>query len=164
MMTELINEFTSEQKIAYFSMEVGLKSNMPTYSGGLGILAGDTLKSAADLALPVVAVTILTKKGYFKQDLDIYGRQNEYAEEWNPAEFMTIMPYRTTVKIEGRNVQVAPWLYVIESAAGGKVPVLFLDTDLPENSEQDRSITHHLYGGDETYRLKQEIVLGIGGF
>ncbi|MDX9714803.1 MAG: alpha-glucan family phosphorylase [Dissulfurispiraceae bacterium] len=164
MMTELINEFTSEQKIAYFTMEVGLNSKMPTYSGGLGILAGDTLKSAADLALPVVAVTILTKKGYFRQDLDIFGRQREHSEEWNPADFMMMMPHRTTVKIEGRNVLVAPWLYVIESATGGKVPVLFLDTDLEENAEQDRSITHHLYGGDDIYRLKQEIVLGIGGY
>lgn len=164
MMTELINEFTSEPKIAYFSMEIGVRSDMPTYSGGLGILAGDTIKSAADLSLPIVAVTLLTKKGYFRQDIDLFGRQHEHPESWNPSDFMQMMPQRAVVKIEGRSVQVAPWLYVVQSAAGGKVPMLFLDTDLPENSEQDRGITHHLYGGDEIYRLKQEIVLGIGGY
>src|SRR3989338_3204130 len=130
-----IGEFIRESRIAYFSMEIGVRSDMPTYSGGLGVLAGDTIKSAADLKLPMVAVTILTKKGYFKQEIDK----------------------------DGRHVHIVSWLYIVESAAGGKVPIIFLDTDIPDNKSEDREITHYLYGGNEVYRLKQEIVLGIGG-
>ncbi|MBI5213893.1 MAG: glycogen/starch/alpha-glucan phosphorylase, partial [Nitrospirae bacterium] len=145
-------------------MEIGVRSDMLTYSGGLGILAGDTIKSTADLNLPVVAVTILTKKGYFKQELDIYGRQSELPDEWDPNNFMTPLKERVIVNIEGRDVQIGAWLYAVESMRGSKVPIIFLDTDFPENAPEDRGITHHLYGGDQTYRLKQEIVLGIGGF
>ena len=158
-----IDQFIKEPKIAYFSMEIGLKNEIKTYSGGLGILAGDTIKSAADLRLPMVAVSLLYKKGYFKQELDPYGRQMELPDEWSPANFMTRLADRVTVGIESRDVQIAPWLYVVESATGGKLPVIYLDTDLPENAPQDREITLYLYGGDSTYRLKQEIVLGIGG-
>ncbi|MCL4457468.1 MAG: alpha-glucan family phosphorylase [Nitrospirae bacterium] len=163
-MTVSINEFIKEPKIAYFSMEIGVRSDMLTYSGGLGVLAGDTIKSTADLNLPVVAVTILTKKGYFKQELDIYGRQSELPDEWDPNNFMTSLKERVIVNIEGREVQIGAWLYAVESMRGSKVPIIFLDTDFPENAPEDRGITHHLYGGDQTYRLKQEIVLGIGGF
>jgi len=162
-MTVVIDEFTKEPKIAYFSMEIGVRSDMPTYSGGLGVLAGDTIKSAADLRLPVVAVTILTRKGYFKQELDIYGRQTELPDELDPNKFMAPLKERVSVSIEGREVQIAAWLYLIKSATGGKVPMIFLDTDLAENSPEDRGITHQLYGGGLEYRLKQEIVLGIGG-
>ena len=162
-MTEPINEFTKDPKIAYFSMEIGVRSDMPTYSGGLGVLAGDTIKSAADLRLPVVAVTILTRKGYFKQELDIYGRQTEVPDELDPNKFMAPLKERVSVSVEGREVQIAAWLYLIKSATGGKVPMIFLDTDLPENAPEDRGITHFLYGSGLEYRLKQEIVLGIGG-
>lgn len=162
-MMEPINEFTKDPKIAYFSMEIGVRSDMPTYSGGLGVLAGDTIKSAADLRLPVVAVTILTRKGYFKQELDIYGRQTEVPDELDPNKFMTPLKERVSVSVEGREVQIAAWLYLIKSATGGKVPMVFLDTDLPENAPEDRGITHFLYGSGLEYRLKQEIVLGIGG-
>ena len=155
--------FTKQPMIAYFSMEIGVRSEMKTYSGGLGVLAGDTIKSASDLKLPLVAVTILTKKGYFKQEVDIYGRQTELPDEWAIEDFMTRLEERVTVCIEGRDVRIAPWLYVVESATGGKVAMIFLDTDLPENAPEDRGITHYLYGGDSVYRLKQEIVLGTGG-
>ena len=158
-----IDPFIKEPKIAYFSMEIGLKNEIKTYSGGLGVLAGDTIKSAADLRLPMVAVSLLTKRGFFKQELDPFGRQKELPDEWNPANFMARLADRITVGIESREVQIAPWLYVVESATGGKLPVIFLDTDLPENAPEDREITLYLYGGDATYRLKQEIVLGIGG-
>jgi glycogen phosphorylase len=158
-----IDQFITEPKIAYFSMEIGLKNEMKTYSGGLGILAGDTIKSAADLRLPMVAVSLLTKRGYFKQELDPFGRQKELPDEWNPANFMTRLADRVTVGIESRDVQIAPWLYVVESATGGKLPVIFLDTDLPENAPEDRELTLYLYGGGSSYRLKQEIILGIGG-
>ncbi len=162
-MTAIIEEFIREPKIAYFSMEIGIRSDMPTYSGGLGVLAGDTIKSAADLNLPMVAVTLLTKKGYFKQEIDIFGRQIELPDEWDPSNFMTPLKERVSVFIEDREVFIGAWLYVVESMRGTKIPVIFLDTDLLENAHQDREITHYLYGGDLTYRLKQEIVLGIGG-
>ncbi|HMK59818.1 MAG TPA: alpha-glucan family phosphorylase [Dissulfurispiraceae bacterium] len=158
-----IEQFTKEPKIAYFSMEIGLKNEIKTYSGGLGILAGDTIKSAADLRLPMVAVSILTKKGYFRQELDPFGRQKELPDDWKPSDFMVRLAERITVGISSRDVQIAPWLYVVESATGGKLPVIFLDTDLPENAPEDRELTLHLYGGDSEYRLKQEIILGIGG-
>ena len=158
-----IDPFIKEPKIAYFSMEIGLKNEIKTYSGGLGVLAGDTIKSAADLRLPMVAVSLLTKRGFFKQELDPFGRQKELPDEWNPATFMSPLADRITVGIESRDIQIAPWLYVVESATGGKLPVIFLDTDLPENAPEDREITFYLYGGDAKYRLKQEIVLGIGG-
>jgi starch phosphorylase len=158
-----VDQYTNEPKIAYFSMEIGLKNEMKTYSGGLGVLAGDTIKSAADLRLPMVAVSILTKKGYFKQELDPFGRQKELPDEWDISAYMYRLEERVTVGIESRNVLIAPWLYVVESATGGRLPVIFLDTDLPENSPEDRDITQHLYGGESSYRLKQEIVLGIGG-
>ncbi|MGO9014075.1 MAG: alpha-glucan family phosphorylase [Dissulfurispiraceae bacterium] len=158
-----MDAFIKEPKIAYFSMEIGVRSDMPTYSGGLGVLAGDTIKSAADLKLPMVAVTLLTKKGYFRQELDIYGRQTELPDEFDPQQFMYPLAEQVIVHIEGREVVIGAWTYIIESATGGKVPIIFLDADLGENAPQDRGITHCLYGGDNDYRLKQEIVLGIGG-
>ncbi len=159
----ILEELTKEPKIAYFSMEIGLSKDIPTYSGGLGVLAGDTIKSAADLRLPLVAVTLLTKKGYFRQVLDERGRQREEPEEWEPLRFMIPLPQRVSVEIEGRTVYIQAWLYQVRSLTGGVVPVFFLDTDIDENTGPDREITHYLYGGDRAYRLKQEMVLGIGG-
>ncbi|MDD2557895.1 MAG: alpha-glucan family phosphorylase [Desulfuromonadaceae bacterium] len=156
-------DFTDTSRIAYFSMEIGLSQEIPTYSGGLGVLAGDTVKSSADLNIPLVAVTLASRKGYFKQSLDESGAQHEAPVEWDISERMEQLPARITVPIEGRAVTVTAWLYQTKSPAGGVVPVLFLDTSLRENSPEDQSITDSLYGGDERYRLKQEIVLGIGG-
>jgi len=149
--------------IAYFSMEVGLDPAMPTYSGGLGILAGDTLRAAADLAIPMVGVTLLHRKGYFRQHLDERGNQSESPCDWNPGDFLEPLNPRISLAIEGRKVQVRAWLYIVHGFAGYKVPVYFLDTDLPENSPWDRTITDYLYGGDGHYRLCQEAVLGLGG-
>ena len=160
---ELIEELTREPKIAYFSMEIGVHNDMPTYSGGLGVLAGDTIRSGADLKLPMVAVTLMSRKGYFTQELDSTGKQIEHAAVWNPADYMKLLPYRVTVLIEGKDVQVQAWLYNVKSLTGGSVPVFFLDTNLPANAPENREITAHLYGGDKAYRLKQEIVLGLGG-
>jgi starch phosphorylase len=155
--------FTLEPRIAYFSMEIGLSADIPTYSGGLGILAGDTIKSAADLKLPLVAVTLASRKGYFRQELDATGRQHEYPLEWHPESFAELLPGKALVTIEGRDVKIQAWLYRVKSPTGGVVPVLFLDTDIPGNVEEDRKLTDQLYGGDRTHRLKQEIVLGLGG-
>ncbi|MDY0211582.1 MAG: alpha-glucan family phosphorylase [Desulfuromonadaceae bacterium] len=156
-------DFTDTSRIAYFSMEIGLSQEIPTYSGGLGVLAGDTIKSSADLNIPLVAVTLASRKGYFKQSLDESGSQHESPVEWDISARMEQLPARITVPIEGRAVTVTAWLYQTKSPAGGVVPVVFLDTSLRENTPEDQSITDSLYGGDERYRLKQEIVLGIGG-
>jgi starch phosphorylase len=151
------------QKIAYFSMEVGLTNDIPTYAGGLGTLAGDAIRSSADLKLPLVAVTLISKRNYFKQKLDQNGRQTELAREWNPENLMVLLPNEVFVQIEGRTVKVKAWLYKYRSIAGGVVPVLFLDTDVEGNTLEDREITYYLYGGNERYRLKQEAILGFGG-
>ncbi|MBI5075113.1 MAG: alpha-glucan family phosphorylase [Nitrospirae bacterium] len=160
---ELIQELTREPKIAYFSMEIGVHNDIPTYSGGLGVLAGDTIRSGADLKLPMVAVTLMSRKGYFTQEIDNTGRQIEHPAVWDPADHMKLLPYRVTVQIEGKDVQVQAWLYTVKSLTGGSIPVFFLDTDLSANAPENREITAHLYGGDKAYRLKQEIVLGLGG-
>lgn len=158
-----LHEFTTEPMIAYFSMEIGVKNDIPTYSGGLGILAGDTIKSAADLKLPVVAVTLISRKGYFTQEIDPHGWQREKPVVWDPARHMKLLPAKVKVQIEGRDVTIQAWVYLVVSPTGGKIPILFLDTDVPENTPEDRGITDYLYGGDHTYRIKQEVVLGMGG-
>lgn len=144
-------------------MEIGLDPAMPTYSGGLGVLAGDTIRSAADLNVPMIAVTLLHRKGYFRQRLSPDGEQQEGPVEWVVEDFLKEMLPRVSVTIEGRSVHLRAWRYEVEGVSGFKVPVYFLDTDLAENSEWDRTLTHYLYGGDQHYRLCQEMVLGIGG-
>ena len=151
------------QKIAYFSMEVGLTSEIPTYAGGLGTLAGDAIRSSADLKLPLVAVTLISKRNYFKQKLDANGRQSEQPREWNPEKLLVLLPNEVYVQIEGRTVKVKAWLYKYKSVTGGVVPVIFLDTDHDGNTPEDREITFYLYGGNERYRLKQEAILGFAG-
>ncbi|MEF9437739.1 MAG: alpha-glucan family phosphorylase [Candidatus Mariimomonas ferrooxydans] len=127
------------------------------------MLAGDTVKSAADLNLPFVAVTLISRMGYFRQEVDDKGRQIELPEVWEPSKFMAAAPEKAIVIIEGRPVHIHSWIYFVESPRGGTVPVIFLDTGLPENHPEDRELTDYLYGGDQDYRIKQEIILGIGG-
>ena len=153
----------TNQSIAYFTMEIALETKMPTYSGGLGVLAGDTIRSAADLKVPLVAVSLLHRKGYFQQRLDDNGNQTEAAVSWNPQDFLAELPGRAMVHIEGREVHLRAWRYDAEGISGSVVPVYFLDADLPENGEWDRQLTGSLYGGDNYYRLCQEVILGIGG-
>jgi len=153
----------TERTVAYFSMEIALEAGLPTYSGGLGVLAGDTIRSAADLRVPLVAVTLLHRKGYFYQRLDANGWQTEEPVEWVVEDSLEEMPPRVTVKLEGRPVQVRAWKYEVKGISGFTVPVYLLDCDLPENTEWDGKLTHYLYGGDAWYRLCQETVLGIGG-
>lgn len=150
--------------VAYFSMEIGLNPLMPTYAGGLGVLAGDTIRSAADLGVPMVGVTLLHRRGYFYQRLDREGRQSEEPVAWTVSDFVEPLEPRVSVEIEGRPVQVRAWRHVVTGMSGHAVPVYLLDTDLPENSAWDRTITDSLYGGDAHYRLCQELVLGFGGF
>jgi starch phosphorylase len=149
--------------VAYFSMEVGLEPEMPTYSGGLGVLAGDTIRAAADLEIPMVGVTLLHRKGYFRQHLDENGNQSESPVDWYPEEFLEPQRPRVTLTIHEREVQVRAWRYNVHGVTGRTVPVFFLDTALEKNSEWDRTLTDHLYGGDNYLRLCQEVVLGLGG-
>ena len=155
--------FPAEDLVAYFSMEIAINPAMPTYSGGLGVLAGDTMRSAADLGVPLVAFTLAHRKGYFQQHLDSKGVQSEEVQPWNPQEFCTEEAARVTVSVEDRIVTVRAWRYDLAGCYGHVVPIYLLDTDLDGNSGWDRGLTDHLYGGDSNYRLQQEIVLGMGG-
>jgi len=155
--------FPQSGVVAYFSMEIAINPGMPTYSGGLGVLAGDTLRSAADLGTPLVAFTLVHRKGYFRQYLDEAGKQTEDSQPWTPSDFCTEEAPRITVTVEDRTVTVRAWRYDMVGRAGHIIPIYLLDTDLPENTPWDRSLTDHLYGGDSNYRLQQEIVLGMGG-
>src|ERR1700674_1467189 len=150
-------------RIAYFSMEIGIRREMHTYSGGLGILAGDAARSAADLGLPLFSVTLASRSGYLRQEIDSQGVQIDHADPWDPDDFAQALGVMVAVVVEGRTVWVRPWLYDLKSPLGQQIPIILLDTNVAENDPRDRSITDRLYGGDQTDRLKQEIVLGIGG-
>ena len=156
----------SEQMcIAYFCMEYGLTECLPIYSGGLGVLAGDHLKSASDLELPLVGVGLLYQQGYFTQrlnadgwQLEVYASQDFGAIPVQPVTGEDGEPMRVTVDLAGRHVSVAVWRTHV-----GRVPLLLLDTNVPENLPADQDITDELYGGGPEERIRQEIVLGIGG-
>jgi starch phosphorylase len=148
--------------VAYFSMEIALASRMATYAGGLGVLAGDTLRSAADLGVSMVGISLIHRKGYFRQRLDPAGRQSEQAVDWPIEQFLVEQPARVSVVIDSRTVHLRAWKHDLEGTEG-TIPVYFLDADVPENTEFDRTLTHFLYGGDDYYRLCQEVILGIGG-
>jgi len=152
-----------DKRIAYFTMEVGLETDMPTYSGGLGVLAGDTIRSAAELNVPMVAVTLLHREGYFYQKLEPNGVQIEEPVQWIVEDFLQPLEPTVTVMLEDREVKLTGWKYEVRGLAEHVVPVYFLDTDVPGNTDWARTLTDHLYGGDADYRLCQEIILGIGG-
>src|SRR4029453_3801275 len=118
----------SGNTVAYFSMEVGLDTALPTYSGGLGILAGDTRRAAADLGVPMVAVTLLHRKGYFRQRLDAAGNQLESPSKWSPENRLEPLPQRVSIGIEGRKVSVRAWRYPFRGITGHAVPLLLFDT------------------------------------
>jgi len=158
-----IVDLDGKPKIAYFSMEIGIDKRMPTYSGGLGVLAGDTIRSCADLNIPLVGITLLSENGYFYQKLDKDGNQTELPANFSVSNFLKLLPSKTTVTIEGRDVNIRVWLYRFKGINGYIIPVFFLDSNVEGNSEWDRNLTKHLYGGDNKYRLAQEIILGIGG-
>lgn len=164
-----MNEFAqkingeSRSQIAYLCMEIGLESDMPTYAGGLGMLAGDTVRAAADLNVPMVAVSLVHRRGYFQQSIDADGRQAESSPSWDVAGKLEPLTARVRVEIEGRPVQIRAWRYVVTGVSGWQVPVYLLDTDLPGNAAFDRQLTDSLYGGGQDMRLSQEMVLGLGG-
>ena len=162
-MTSLLDPFLANTHIGYFTMEMALRSEIHTYSGGLGVLGGDTARSCADLQIPVVFVTLASRQGYLRQEIDTLGCQIDHPDPWNPSDWATPLDAMVAIKMEDRSVWIRPWLYILTSPLGHAVPVILLDTDLEENSPIDREITDILYGGDDVYRLKQETVLGIGG-
>src|SRR3981189_2520468 len=156
--------FSSPKRfVAYFSMEMHLENAMPSYSGGLGVLAGDTVRAAADIRLPLVAVSLLYRKGYFSQRLAEDGTQTEESVEWRGEGFFAEEGGRVTVPRENRRIELRAWRYTVKGVRGFEVPVYFLDADLPSNAERDRNLTGSLYGGDPYYRLCQEVLLGICG-
>ncbi len=157
------NGLPGSPAIAYFSMEIGIDPVMPTYSGGLGVLAGDSLRAAADIGLPVAAVSLVHRMGYFHQKLDARGRQTDESTFWHPEDLLEELPVRASVTIDGRAVGIRIWQYRVVGVTGHVVPIYFLDTALSENDPRDQELTDHLYGGDERYRLCQEALLGIGG-
>lgn len=158
-----LNETSGSKRIAYFSMEVALDGGIPSYSGGLGVLAGDMLRACADIGVPVVGVSMLWRKGYFRQVLDQYGRQQERPVQFEPGHHLQPLSASADISIDNRTVRIHAWQYDIVGCTGFRVPVILLDTDVEDNSEYDRSLTDNLYGGDQSYRLAQEIVLGMGG-
>lgn len=155
----------ARDQIAYFCFEFGFHESLPVYSGGLGILAGDHCKTASDLCLPFVAVGLLYRQGYFFQTIDGCGNQQAIYADWD-FDDLPVSPVlqedgtevRVTVSFPGRTVTIKVWRAQI-----GHVPLYLLDTDIPENSQHDRLITHQLYGGDKTMRMEQELILGMGG-
>jgi len=160
---DVLDRAIRRTQIAYFSMEIALRPEIHTYSGGLGVLAGDTARSAADLDLPIVFVTLISRQGYVRQEIGAKHEQISHPDPWSPDAWAEPLSNMVAVEIEGRTVWVRPWLYAVTCPLGHVAPVLLLDTDLEQNSTEDRRITDQLYGGDGVYRLKQEIVLGIAG-
>ena len=156
---------TDSLKVAYFSAEFGITECLPIYSGGLGILAGDHLKSASDLGIPFVGVGLMYRHGYFRQYLNIDGYQQEAQIDCDPFRTPVSMvrdsddnPLVIDVDFPGRKVYARIW-----KAQVGRVPLYLLDTNIPQNTASDRQITYQLYGGDKELRIQQEIMIGIGG-
>jgi glycogen phosphorylase len=153
----------SKRTVAYFSMEIALSPALPTYSGGLGMLAGDMLRSAADLAAPMVAVSLVHRRGYFRQHLDAAGQQTESDVPWTPETQLPSAERVVTITMQNREIAVRAWRFDVVGVLGHVIPVFLLDTDLEGNDPYDRRLTDHLYGGDSYYRLCQETVLGLAG-
>lgn len=148
---------------AYFSMEFGLKDEMKTFAGGLGILAGDTVKTAADMGLSFVGITLLYKHGYFKQDLGPDGEQLEFPDQWDYKQFLENTGKTVEIKLNQETIIAEILQYKVTGVTGKQTFVYFLNTDLEQNSEENRKISYNLYTPYEDTRLRQEIVLGIGG-
>lgn len=153
----------SSYKIAYFSAEIGLTASLPTYSGGLGVLAGDHIKAAADAELPLCAVSLLYKEGYCRQRVDEEGVQTETYPRFDPKPLLKKIPIVLDLPLRGRRVKIHAWQYIHKGITGHEIPVFLLDTDVKENIHKDRIITLRLYSGDKNHRILQEAILGFGG-
>ena len=150
-------------QIAYFSAEIGISSNLPTYSGGLGVLAGDHIKSAADLKINMVAISLLYKEGYFKQIIDQEGKQREVYPKFVPEPILSELSHIFSINLNGKEIFIKACVYNHQSINGFTVPIYFLDTDISENDDETRGITLRLYSGDNRHRILQESILGYGG-
>ena len=144
-------------------MEIALSPALPTYSGGLGMLAGDTLRSAADTGAPMVAVSLVHRRGYFRQHLDAVGQQSESDVPWSPETTLPSAGKVITIHMQGRELSLRAWRFDVIGVSGHIIPVFLLDADVEGNDPWDRHLTDHLYGGDTYYRLCQETILGLGG-
>jgi starch phosphorylase len=153
----------TDRKIAYFSMEIALAKALPTYSGGLGMLAGDSLRSAADTGVNLVAVSLVHRRGYFEQHLDGQGQQTESDVVWSPETMLPSAGQTISIQMQGREITLQAWRFDVVGVTGHVIPVFLLDADVEGNDAWDRHLTDHLYGGDTYYRLCQEAILGLGG-
>jgi starch phosphorylase len=151
-----------DYKVAYLSMEIAFDNDVKTFSGGLGILAGDILRTASELEFPMIGITLFNKKGYFRQIISDRGRQEEASDKSDLSK-LELLSAKTKIKIGEDDVLVKVWKYSLKSEKGIEIPIYLLDTDWPENKEKSRLLSGRLYGGDLKYRLKQEIVLGRAG-
>ncbi len=150
--------------IAYVTAEIGLTTAIPTYSGGLGVLAGDHVKAAADLGVPLIGVTLFYKRGYGKQSVDAYGDQHLDFPMCEPSDVLEDTGVQVEMAFEGETVRIHAWKRLIQGRGGHTVPVLFLDTDIDGNSPVWRPVSNLLYGGNNLNRLRQEAILGLGGY
>lgn len=160
-----MKEIKKKINVAYFSMEIGLDSNIPTYSGGLGVLSGDTLRSAADLEIPMVAICLCYSSGYFYQAFDNDGNQLERDIKWNfYYEFEKVNTPGNKINIQGKDITISAWKYDVIGQSGHAIPVYLLETDVEENEPWQRDLTHILYDSTSRFhRIVQEMILGIGG-
>jgi len=150
-------------EIAYFSAEIGVSSSLPTYSGGLGVLAGDHIKAAGDIGLNMCAITLLYREGYYKQRIDEDGIQSETYPRFDPHPLLEKLNVKFTLRLRSRDVWVQAYKFNYEGQNGQIIPIYFLDTDVEENYDDDRILSLRLYSGDKDHRILQEAILGFGG-
>ena len=154
---------SKQMEIAYFSAEIGVSSSLPTYSGGLGVLAGDHIKAAGDIGLKMCAITLLYREGYYKQRIDEDGIQSETYPRFDPHPLLEKLDVKFTLRLRSRDVWVQAYRFNYVGHGGQIIPIYFLDTDVEENYDDDRIISLRLYSGDKDHRILQEAILGFGG-
>ncbi len=161
---EITQNSMDETQVAYISMEIALDSNIPTYSGGLGVLSGDTVRSAADLEIPMVGICLCYSAGYFYQLFNEFGDQKEQEIQWNFFYEFEKVTKPITIKIEDKEVKISAWLYKVIGQSGHVVPIYLLTTDVPGNEPWMKEMTGSLYDSTSRWnRIVQEMILGIGG-
>lgn len=151
-----------KQKVAYFSMEIALENKIKTFAGGLGVLAGDILRSASEKKYPMLGITLLNKNGYFKQVIDARGKQVAQADKSDYSK-LKLLPHKIYLNIGKDKVLVKAWKYILKSGTGIEIPIYLLDTNWPENREKHRRLCDNLYDGDLRKKLKQAVILGRAG-
>lgn len=157
-----MNSKNNNPKVAYFSMEIALENGIKTFAGGLGILAGDILRSASEKNFPMVGITLLNKKGYFKQVINNKGKQEELADKSDYSK-LKLLSDKIILNISNDKVVIRVWKYLLKSGEGLETPIYLLDSDWPENREKHRRLSENLYDGDLRKKLKQEVILGRAG-